>query len=299
MSIATKLTSLANDLNTTRDIKGDIKDAIENKGVTVADAPFSDYASKIDLIETGGGGTDITGTHTLNAILEVNMTEGDTVLARNSYNYDTGLGKLDNPSTLPTGVGFDVAFSSDDTYMSVGHLTTPYVTIYKRSGDTFTKLDNPSTLPTGTGYGVAFSSDDTYMSVAHTIAPYVTIYNSENYQGVIAQKANNRIFGITQVAHVGYIAESGLATQEKSFKSLFRRENTYRIYYYFNGGTAHASTVTSFNDPSEFPITLHAPTRAGFTFNGWFDNKALTGTAQMEITVLKGLYQFYAKWTAS
>ncbi len=50
------------------------------------------------------------------------------------------------------------------------------VTIYKRTGDTFTKLANPVTLPTGTAHGVAFSADGIYMSVGHEKSPYVTIY---------------------------------------------------------------------------------------------------------------------------
>jgi hypothetical protein len=84
--------------------------------------------------------------------------------------------KLPNPADLPTGTGRGVAFSSDGTYMVVGHITTPFITIYKRSGDTFTKLANPSDLPTGTGNGVAFSTDDTYMAVAHATTPFITIY---------------------------------------------------------------------------------------------------------------------------
>lgn len=64
--------------------------------------------------------------------------------------------KLANPSTLPTGHGRDVAFSSDGVYMAVTHSTTPFINIYKRAGDVFTKLANPSTLPAGNGYGVAF-----------------------------------------------------------------------------------------------------------------------------------------------
>ena len=37
-------------------IKQDIKTAIENKGVDLTDVPFTEYAEKIDEIETGGGG---------------------------------------------------------------------------------------------------------------------------------------------------------------------------------------------------------------------------------------------------
>ena len=64
--------------------------------------------------------------------------------------------KLANPTTLPTGTGYAVAFSADGTYLAVGHGASPNLTIYKRSGDTFNKLANPDTLPTGNGRGVAF-----------------------------------------------------------------------------------------------------------------------------------------------
>ena len=43
--------SIADKLNTLQTIKANIKTAIENKGVDVGDAPFTDYASKIDGIE--------------------------------------------------------------------------------------------------------------------------------------------------------------------------------------------------------------------------------------------------------
>ncbi len=84
--------------------------------------------------------------------------------------------KIADPASLPTGNAQGVSFSKDDTYMAVVHDISPYVTIYKRSGDTFTKLANPSTLPTGLGRGCDFSTNGDYLSVAHASSPYVTIY---------------------------------------------------------------------------------------------------------------------------
>jgi 6-phosphogluconolactonase (cycloisomerase 2 family) len=84
--------------------------------------------------------------------------------------------KLADPATLPTNQGNGVAFGADGVYMSVAHSSSPYVTIYKRSGDTFTKLADPGTLPTGTAYGTAFSADGIYLSVSHFTSPFVTIY---------------------------------------------------------------------------------------------------------------------------
>ena len=84
--------------------------------------------------------------------------------------------KLTNPATLPTGTWRWTAFSPDSTYLSVAHTTSPFITIYKRSWDTFTKLTDPATLPTSTSYWTAFSPDWTYLSVAHNSSPFVTIY---------------------------------------------------------------------------------------------------------------------------
>lgn len=52
------MATIAENLQTIIDIKADIKTAIENKGVTVGDAGFGEYASKIDSID-GSGSTSI------------------------------------------------------------------------------------------------------------------------------------------------------------------------------------------------------------------------------------------------
>lgn len=53
------MATVAENLQTIIDIKADIKTAIENKGVTVGDASFSEYAGKIDSIEGSGSTSDI------------------------------------------------------------------------------------------------------------------------------------------------------------------------------------------------------------------------------------------------
>lgn len=47
--------SIADKLNTLQTIKENIKTAIENKGVTVGDVPFTDYSEKINNIKIKGG----------------------------------------------------------------------------------------------------------------------------------------------------------------------------------------------------------------------------------------------------
>ncbi|MBN2157933.1 MAG: hypothetical protein JW807_00955, partial [Spirochaetes bacterium] len=82
--------------------------------------------------------------------------------------------KLSDPSTLPAGSGRTATYSPCGTYLAESHDDSPYITIYKRSGDTFTKLPDPSTLPAGNGNGVAFSPDGKYLAVAHVSSPYIT-----------------------------------------------------------------------------------------------------------------------------
>lgn len=49
------MATVAENLQTILDIKNDIKTAIEGKGVAVGDVSFTEYSSKIESIETGGG----------------------------------------------------------------------------------------------------------------------------------------------------------------------------------------------------------------------------------------------------
>src|SRR5690606_37368314 len=67
-------------------------------------------------------------------------------------------------------------FDPTGTYLAVAHEGSPYITIYKCDGDTFTKADNPSTLPTGMGNNCAFDPTGTYLAVTHDNSPYITIY---------------------------------------------------------------------------------------------------------------------------
>jgi hypothetical protein len=84
--------------------------------------------------------------------------------------------KITNPTNLPAGEGKGCAWTTDGVYFAVAHMTTPFITIYKRSGDTFTKLTDPTSLPTGDATGCAFSADGTYLAVSHGVSRYVTIY---------------------------------------------------------------------------------------------------------------------------
>ena len=87
--------------------------------------------------------------------------------------------KLADPAQLPAGVGRGCSFSPDGAYLAVSHGTSPYITIYRRDGDTFTKLADPAQLPSNAGFSCAFSPDGIYLAVAHNTSPFVTIYRRD------------------------------------------------------------------------------------------------------------------------
>jgi hypothetical protein len=81
---------------------------------------------------------------------------------------------------LPTGQARGTAWSPNGEFLSVAHSNTPFITIYQRSGATFTKLADPATadLPTGTGLAVAWSPNGEFLSISHAITPFITIYQT-------------------------------------------------------------------------------------------------------------------------
>lgn len=84
-----------------------------------------------------------------------------------------------NPGALPAAQANDAKYSPDGRFLAIAHNTTPFVTIYERSGSTFTKLPDPGTTPTGNANAVAWSPNGDFLAVAHATTPFVTIYQRQ------------------------------------------------------------------------------------------------------------------------
>ena len=124
----------------------------------------------------GAGALEISGQDIINGVYQETIQKFNAIYIDVVKNIESPI-KLTDPTTLPASTGNSVAFSSDNTYLTVGHDSSPFVTIYKRSGDTFTKLTNPAILPTSSGTGVAFSPDVTYLAVSNQFGDrFLTIY---------------------------------------------------------------------------------------------------------------------------
>ena len=151
------------------------------------------------------GGLNIVGSEVISAEFAESLVKGEPVEIKDAPVMENPT-KLADPSTLPTGTGRGATFPLDGTYLAVAHDTSPFITIYKRSGDVFTKLANPSALPTGTGRGATFPLDGTYLAVAHSTSPFITIYKAPLRP--FASKIQNLAY-LTDGASLGITKQAG------------------------------------------------------------------------------------------
>lgn len=91
--------------------------------------------------------------------------------------------KLATPGTLLGGAPqarARIAWSRSSNYLAISHATSPYLTIYLKSGSaaaaTLAKVTDPATTPTGIGKGCVFATLTDVLFVTHDTAPRLSVY---------------------------------------------------------------------------------------------------------------------------
>ena len=153
---------------------------------------------------------------------------------------DTFTSLSDPTDTPPTNAVNGIAFSHDSIYMATAHWTSPYITIYKRSGDTFTKLANPADLPPDIAWCVAFSHDSTYLAVGHYTSPYLTIYKRSG--DTFTKLANPADLPASEVMGISFSYDS-------TYLAAAQWNNVACIIIYKRSG----DTFTKLADPANLP----------------------------------------------
>ena len=84
--------------------------------------------------------------------------------------------------------------------------------------------------------------------------------------------------------------------KDTEYTAVWVKEGDYTITYELDGGTNASENPASYNVESE-TITLKAPAKAGYTFEGWYMAEDFTGEAVTEIPQgTTGDITLYAKW---
>lgn len=105
---------------------------------------------------------------------------------------DSGFGqKYANPTSLPTGDSFEVAFNPQGNVIASVQSVSPFIAVYPWNGSSFgTKYANPATLPLGGGNDLAFSPQGDVIAVAHSSSPFISVYPWSNISGFGIKYAN-------------------------------------------------------------------------------------------------------------
>ena len=138
------------------------------------------------------------------------------------------------PDLTTTSFPTVAAFSRDDTYLAVGcSSTSPYLHIYKRSGDQFFKLALPDVPPTSAVQGVRFSPDGNLLVVTTASSPYLYIYTRAG--DAFAQTSNPATVPAASTKSV-FFSPDGVYMALLSGTSIF-------VYKWNGSAYAHLSTL--------------------------------------------------------
>lgn len=146
--------------------------------------------------------------------------------------------KLPNPASLPGSSAWATSWTPDAKYLTVATSASPYITTYKRSGDTFTKLSNPATLPTSAAIDVAWSPQGRFLAVATNAAPFLGIYTrlGDTLTRIADPEASGSINeGVSWSPDSRYLA---VACSALPYVKIYKRDG---------------STFTRLSNPADFP----------------------------------------------
>jgi uncharacterized repeat protein (TIGR02543 family) len=103
--------------------------------------------------------------------------------------------------------------------------------------------------------------------------------------------------GVTAGTYTATVTVSGSNGISATFNVSFTVNELYSITYDLDGGTNNASNPANYTVASA-DITLQAPTKTDYTFDGWYTNSALTTSASAPAIPKgsNGNKTFYARW---
>lgn len=147
--------------------------------------------------------------------------------------------------TLPTlnGAINGNSTSPNGTYIAHSNSSSsPFITIYKKTGNVINKLSNPATLPTSNVYGSNFSSDNNYLAIASTTTPFIQIYKRSG--DTFTKLANPATLpaGASYYAHWSY---------DDAYLIVSHSTSPFITIYSVNKAT---DTFTKISNPASLPI---------------------------------------------
>ncbi len=177
----------------------------------------------------------------------------------------------------------------EDNFCADGYITTSEV---KNEKTYYTVVPNPgATFAAETG-GVKYTSL-TDAIVAAKSGDTVTLLSKYEGEPVAIAKAITIDLAATETDSAKFTAGEHYQKTSDGTKLTFALK-TFTVTFNTNGGSAVASQTVMYNTAAAKPTD---PTRSGYTFEGWYTDKALTTAYDFSTPVTVDL-ELYAKWAA-
>ena len=252
-----------------------------------------------------------------------------------TYDYNTGHNNQTMNVTLtlvPLGVGTEADVTGATVKNIAGVISGAEITVKLPAGSSlptekdiavtlsrYATMTAPATADGGRTWTFTVTSEDGKTKKNYTlyIVYGVTVESGEDDHGTVTASPNPARMGdtvtLTVIPDPGYvfdrwevspatvtIASDNTFTMPGSaveIKAHFKQAE-YKVTLNTNGGTVNAGDVTGYvyGKGAKLPTDV---TRDGYTFGGWYDNEALSGS---RVTVITGTdtgdKTYWAKWTA-
>lgn len=162
-------------------------------------------------------------------------------------------------------------------------------------------LNSPNSVtvaPIGSTYTLAYDANyaegiDPTSSTKPKGSTIVVANSPENRTGYTFVEWNTNANG----SGTSYAAGSNLTLSSNITLYAIWSAEVYTVSYNYNGGTGGDATATyTFGESG---LILPAPNRSGHSFDGWFDNQALSGSPLTSPYSPAGNTTLYAKWTST
>lgn len=121
----------------------------------------------------------LTGTFTVDGnyswVVKVTDVNNNTATVADSATVSSGIVTLTTLATGVPGGATVIAWSPDSIYCAITSNTSPFLHVYKRTGDTFANLTLPSTGMSSRGQGLRWSADGLQLAVAPeaSVTPFI------------------------------------------------------------------------------------------------------------------------------
>lgn len=237
------MATISENLQTIINIKADIKTAIENKGVTVGDAGFGEYASKINSIEAGGSGSISVDVGTLGIKFgNSTFTEVPDVFDFSNLKYNTCYNLFKECENLVSTPMFDTSVTTNADNMFRGCTSLTSIPLYDFSNVsslqyTFYECTSLTSIPMFDTSNVSLTSYAFFGCTSLQTIPQFDLSKLSDAQSMFS--------GCTSLTSIPLINTSGTTLK-----------STYRM---FNGCT-NLTSVSNFNTTSV--------TNMSYMFNG-------------------------------